>query len=142
LISFLFFAQSAIVLSCYFQRFQKFLTLFAIKTYSFFASKKSRIFDTNVQVTGNYGGRFLRPCGSLKSKLVGGLLVGDKQVLSFRPCLSCRSFSEDRTRNPVFAGSRLLEAVTKQTQFFHDQICVINIKNAEMEVKKLDKKTK
>jgi hypothetical protein len=41
------------------------------------------------------------------------------------------------------AGSWPLEAVPqKQTQFFHDQICVINIKNAETEAKKLGKKTK
>ena len=30
----------------------------------------------------------------------------------------------------------------KRSQFFHDQIYVINIKNAEMEAKKLGKKTK
>jgi hypothetical protein len=30
----------------------------------------------------------------------------------------------------------------KQTQFFYDQICVINIKNEEMEAKNLPKKTK
>jgi hypothetical protein len=41
------------------------------------------------------------------------------------------------------AGSWLLEAVSqKQSQFFHDQLCVINIKNAEMEAKNLPKKTK
>jgi hypothetical protein len=30
----------------------------------------------------------------------------------------------------------------KRTQFFHDKICVISIKNPEMEAKKLGKKTK
>jgi hypothetical protein len=41
------------------------------------------------------------------------------------------------------AGSWLLEAVSqKQSQFFYDQICIINIKIEEMEAKKLGKKTK
>ncbi len=33
-------------------------------------------------------------------------------------------------------------SMAKQSQFFHGQICVINIKNAKMEAKKLGKKTK
>jgi hypothetical protein len=55
------FDTSAIALSCYFQKFHKFLTPFNIKTYSFFALQKSRIFDTDMQVGGNYGGRFFHP---------------------------------------------------------------------------------
>jgi hypothetical protein len=50
--------QSPIALFCYLQKFHKFLTPFAIKTYSFHASRKSRIFDTDMQVVGNYRGLF------------------------------------------------------------------------------------
>jgi hypothetical protein len=39
----------AIALSCYLKKFHNFLTPFYIKTCSFHAPEKSRIFDTNMQ---------------------------------------------------------------------------------------------
>jgi hypothetical protein len=80
----------AIALSCCFQKFQKFLTPFSIKTYTFFAPKKSRIFDTDMQVTGNYRGCFSAPERSIDIVLLKNLtkqearhfepLAGEKSV--------------------------------------------------------------
>jgi hypothetical protein len=49
------------VLSCYFQKFHKSLTPFPVKTYSLYARQKSQIFDTDMQVVGNYGGLVFCP---------------------------------------------------------------------------------
>jgi hypothetical protein len=54
-----------------------------------------------------------------------------------------RSFNESGSYIPVYLYPCIpVYLFQKQTQFFHDQICVINIKNAEMEAQKLGKKTK
>jgi len=79
-------------------------------------------------------------------------LWGERSV-SFSPAtgrlhtfLSRHSFSDGGCHFPFpfFSGlfSLVSGLLTKRTQFFHDQICIINIKNAEMEAKNLPKKTK
>jgi len=56
---------------------------------------------------------------------------------SCKSCLSCLRISLS-----LISGLLSLVCSTKQTQFFYDQMCIINIKNAEMEVKKQPKKKK
>jgi hypothetical protein len=73
LLSLDFFAQSAIALSCYPQKFHKFLTHFHVKTYNFHAFQKLRIFDTNLQVVGNYRGCFSAPERSMYIVLLKSL---------------------------------------------------------------------
>ena len=47
-----------IVQYCYYQEILNFLTFDPIKTYGVLAPEKSPFFDTDMQVGGNYGGRF------------------------------------------------------------------------------------
>jgi hypothetical protein len=49
---------------------------------------KSPIFDTNVQVAGNYRGLFFCPCGSLKNRLESVSRIG---ILGFRICFEFRA---------------------------------------------------
>ena len=80
------FDTSPIALSCYFQKFHNFLTHFHTKTYNFHAPQKSRIFDTNMQVAGNYSGRFFCPRGSLKYSSVGWTVDPPILLLTLDPC--------------------------------------------------------